>query len=134
MLKLLLKSLDANSFDLKLGDAPQKSLTRPFLSQSPYLVGSGPVGPPISPLAGFVPSGKRANGSSSSSCGATLSVEASASSVFLFSDFFGTLSNIPRGEFGSFSSGKLRFALTTVAKSGNLSVEKLRQAGCTTLN
>ena len=28
----------------------QKSVTRPFLSQSPYLVGSGPFGPPISPV------------------------------------------------------------------------------------
>lgn len=26
----------------------QKSLTRPLRSQSPYLVGSGPLGPPIS--------------------------------------------------------------------------------------
>jgi hypothetical protein len=26
----------------------QKSLTRPFRSQSPYRVGSGPFGPPIS--------------------------------------------------------------------------------------
>jgi len=32
-------------------------VTRPFLSQSPYLVGSGPLGPPISPVFGFTPPG-----------------------------------------------------------------------------
>ena len=35
----------------------QKSMTLPLRSQSPYLVGSGPLGPPISPVEGFVFSG-----------------------------------------------------------------------------
>lgn len=33
--------------------SPQKSLTRPFRSQSPKRVGSGPSGPPISVGIGF---------------------------------------------------------------------------------
>ena len=43
----------------------QKSVTRPFLSQSPYLVGSGPRGPPISPVIGLTSLGKRSRGSCS---------------------------------------------------------------------
>ena len=39
---------------------PQKSTALPFLSQSPYLVGSGPLGPSISPVSGFVSLGNRA--------------------------------------------------------------------------
>ena len=32
-------------------------MTRPLRSQSPYLVGSGPAGPPTSPVIGFTPPG-----------------------------------------------------------------------------
>ena len=45
----------------------QKSLTLPFLSQSPYLVGSGPFGPPFSPVWGLTPSGHSGSGSFSAS-------------------------------------------------------------------
>ena len=38
----------------------QKSIHLPFLSQSPYLVGSGPLGPPFSPVTGFTSSGNGA--------------------------------------------------------------------------
>lgn len=41
----------------------QKSVTLPFLSQSPYLVGSGPRGPPISPVFGLVLFGHSLSGS-----------------------------------------------------------------------
>lgn len=43
-----------NTFALSISDRKcQKSVTRPFLSQSPYLVGSRPRGPPFSPVSGF---------------------------------------------------------------------------------
>jgi len=52
------------SMDFFPGKRPlQKSVTRPFLSQSPYRVGSGPRGPPISPVTGFVSLGNLSRGS-----------------------------------------------------------------------
>ena len=53
------------TWELLLGNfSPnQKSVTLPFLSQSPYLVGSGPFGPPTSPVAGLTPSGNSGSGS-----------------------------------------------------------------------
>ena len=45
----------------------QKSDTLPFLSQSPYLVGSGPFGPPFSLVWGLTPPGHSGRGSFSAS-------------------------------------------------------------------
>lgn len=55
----------------------QKSVTRPFLSQSPYRVGSGPRGPPISPVTGFLSSGNLSRGSCSTVMLTTSSVSSS---------------------------------------------------------
>lgn len=41
----------------------QKSIQRPFLSQSPNRVGSGPLGPPLSFVVGLIPSGNFSRGS-----------------------------------------------------------------------
>lgn len=59
----------------------QKSVTLPFLSQSPYLVGSGPLGPPTSPVYGFVLFGYGSKG---------------FLSCFVFSEFFFS-SSLPVG-------------------------------------
>ena len=56
----------------------------PFRSQSPYRVGSGPLGPSISPVLGFISLGNLSRGSfSASGCGSNLR----PTSVLVFPQF-----------------------------------------------
>ena len=67
------------------GGAVQKSEQRPPRSQSPYLVGSGPRGPPISPVALFTctpPSSSSSSFPASASTSAPLASAASSPSPF----------------------------------------------------